>query len=80
MSTIEEKEKEIIKNYVESYNKFDVEGMMKNLNPEIVFENISNGVINLRTEGIESFKKQAEKAKNYFVEREQIIESWDHTH
>ena len=51
--------------------------MIKNLADDVVFENVSNGKVDLRTEGLEAFKKQAESAKQYFVQRKQTIESWE---
>ncbi len=62
-----------IENYIRAYNSFDVENMLKELNPNIEFRNISNGEVNLTTKGIEEFKKQAEQAKTFFSEREQKI-------
>tara|TARA_R110002020_G_scaffold97358_7_gene232314 strand:+ start:387 stop:767 length:381 start_codon:yes stop_codon:yes gene_type:complete len=72
-----EQQKEIIENYVSSYNSFDTNGMTKNLDEKVVFENISNGKVDLRTEGINDFIKQAESAKQYFKERKQTIDSWN---
>ena len=68
-------QKQIIENYVNSYNNFDVNGMTKDLDENVVFENISNGKVDLRTEGIKEFKKQAELAKQYFKQRKQTIET-----
>lgn len=73
---MEKIQKEIIENYVNSYNNFDINGMTKDLAKNIVFENISDGKVNLRTEGIEAFKEQAEAAKQYFKQRKQTINSW----
>lgn len=66
----------MIESYVKSYNDFDIEGMTENLSENVVFENISNGNVDLRTEGIINFRKQAESAKQYFTERKQIIKTW----
>lgn len=74
---MKEQQKQVIENYIKSYNDFDVNGMIKDLSKNIVFENISNGNIDLRTEGINEFKKQAESAKQYFKQRKQTIESWE---
>ena len=74
---MEEKQKSIIENYVNSYNQFDVSGMTNDLSDDVVFENISNGNVDLRTEGLQAFKEQAETAKQYFNQRKQVIESWD---
>ena len=74
---MKERQKEIIENYVNSYNNFDINGMTNNLTNNVVFENISNGKVDLRTEGLDAFKKQAESAKQYFKERKQTIKSWE---
>ena len=59
-----------IKNYVSSYNDFNVEGMMKDLHEGIIFKNISNGKVNLTTNGKTAFKDQA---KQFFKTRKQTI-------
>jgi hypothetical protein len=70
-------QKEIIKNYLHSYNNFDVEGMMKDFDESIEFKNISNGVVDTHLFGMEEFRKQAELAKNFFSYRNQEVESWE---
>ena len=50
--------------------------MTKDLAENVVFENVSNGNVELRTEGLTEFIKQAELAKQYFTKRKQTIESW----
>ena len=74
---MKERQKLIIENYVTSYNSFDVDGMTKYLDENVVFENISNGTVDLRTEGLNEFKKQAESTKQYFRQRKQTIETWE---
>ena len=59
-----------------SYNDFDIIGMTNDLHQNVIFENSSSGKVDLRTEGLEEFKSQAEKAKEYFDQRMQTIESW----
>ena len=78
-AALEEKRKSQIENYVGAYNHFDVDGMVADLSPDVVFENISNGAVNLRTEGVEAFRQQATAATAYFTEREQTVESWTFT-
>lgn len=73
-----ESQKKMIENYVNAYNRFDIDGMMFDLDIDVIFENISNGVINLKTIGLEEFREQAEKAKTYFTVRKQSIQSWQH--
>lgn len=69
--------REIIKAYVQSYNNFDVEGMLKDLHVDVVFENYINGALTHKTEGKEAFREQAEAAKRYFQSREQKVEVWN---
>ena len=69
-------QKEIIQHYIQAYNTFDVSGMIKDLDSSIIFENHSNGEVTHRTEGLESFRQQAEAAKDYFSSREQIPQNW----
>lgn len=68
-----QRQQEMVENYINSYNKFDTEGMLNDLHEDIRFENISNGEVNLTTQGIEEFKNQAESAKKIFKKREQKI-------
>lgn len=72
---MKEHQKQIIVNYIESYNEFDIKGMTKDLHKDIIFENISNGNVDLRTDGIKKFINQAESAKQYFKKRQQTIKS-----
>jgi hypothetical protein len=68
----------IIQDYITAYNHFDVERMIANLDNNIHFENISNGVTNMTLEGLASFKEQAENAKHFFSKRTQTIISCKH--
>ncbi len=74
---MKESKKAAIENYISSYNNFDVEGMLKDLHAGIVFENVSNGTVDMKLEGKEAFRRQAEAATSYFRERTQSITSWD---
>lgn len=74
---MKEQQKQIVEKYISSYNSFDIEGMIANLDQHVVFENISNGKIDLRTQGLLEFKEQAENAKQYFRQRTQTIEKWE---
>lgn len=73
---MEEKQKQMITNYVEAYNAFDVDGMLTHLHPDVHFENISADEVNLTTEGVREFAAQAEAAKAYFKKRRQTITAW----
>lgn len=73
------KEREdIIKNYIEGYNNFDILKMTKDLSDDIIFENIQNGKVNMTLNGIQEFANQAETAKQYFSERKQTILTVQH--
>ncbi|GAB4401617.1 MAG: hypothetical protein OHK0053_24560 [Microscillaceae bacterium] len=73
------KEQEIIiTHYIEAYNHFDVNKMVKDFSKEIVFENVENGFISMALEGIDEFVKQAEAATSYFSVRKQSILSFKH--
>lgn len=76
-SAMKDTQKVAIENYISSYNSFDVDGMIKDLSHEVVFENISEGQVDMKLEGLEAFKEQATAATNYFSEREQEISSWN---
>ncbi|MGF1635831.1 MAG: nuclear transport factor 2 family protein [Cyclobacteriaceae bacterium] len=71
------RQKQIIENYVNAYNNFDIERMTNDFDHNVVFENVSNGQVDLRTEGLSEFKIQAESAKQYFRIRKQTITNWD---
>ncbi|QIL76150.1 nuclear transport factor 2 family protein [Hymenobacter sp. HDW8] len=68
--------KRLVQAYIEAYNCFDVDGMVRHLHEEVEFRNIANGEINLTTTGKESFRQQAEQAKQYFSQREQRVTDW----
>ena len=70
-----EREK-IIKDYINAYNNFDIERMLTHLHEQIKFENISNGVTNMTLTDLNSFREQAEQAKDLFTTRRQTIKSW----
>ena len=64
---------EMVKNFIHSYNTFSLKGMIKDLHNDIKFQNITNGHIDLETNGIEEFTKQAESAIDFFKERKARI-------
>ncbi len=66
----------LIEQNVRAYNQFDVEGMLVNLHPDILFENISEDRVTLHLQGIQAFRKQAEAALTFFRTRQQEITNW----
>ena len=68
----------IINNYIDAYNRFDVEGMLADIESNIVFEHISDGEPHMSLAGISVFREEAEQARNYFSSRKQTVESYQH--
>ena len=71
-----EERKRIIENYLKSYNDFDLEGMTKDLDRNIVYKNISKGRVDLRTQGLDKFMGHLESEMQYTHQRERTAESW----
>lgn len=69
---------DILKNYVDGYNSFDVSKMIMDLSDEIIFENVQNAEVTMTLNGLDEFKNQAEITKSYFSERQQKIKSFRH--
>lgn len=65
--------KELIRKYTEAYNSFDIEGMLSLLHEDIEFRNISGGVTNAETKGIQEFRQIAEQSKRMFSSRQQTV-------
>ena len=70
------KQKQLVQDYIEAYNRFDVDGMLRHLHENVVFRNISNGEVNLTLTGKEAFLQQAQQALQYFTQREQRVTDW----
>jgi hypothetical protein len=70
---MEAQQKESIENYIQAYNNFNIAGMCRDMSEVVVFQNVSNGEVNLETKGLLAFKEQARKARDIFSEREQKI-------
>src|SRR5579875_2202802 len=68
----------LIKEYVTAYNNFNVEGMLKHMDKDVQFENISGGQVNLSINGLENLKAQAELAATFYESREQVIKYFNH--
>lgn len=63
----------LIRNYLNAYNSLDVDGMTKLLHENIEFRNISNGVVDTETKGIDKFRALAEQSVKVFMQRHQTI-------
>lgn len=67
--------KELIGRYINAYNAFDIDGMLALLSPDIRFENYAGGQLTASADGIDEFRRLAERAKFLFSEREQRVTS-----
>jgi ketosteroid isomerase-like protein len=63
----------LIQDYIDAYNRFDVDGMLACVHPEIQFKNVSNGVVTAEADGIEALRRMAEQSKTLFSERNQTV-------
>jgi hypothetical protein len=74
-----ETREQMIRNYIAAYNSFDVDAMFRDMDQDIVFENISNSGVTMVLTGFDAFKEQARHALAYFSERAQTILSFAHS-
>jgi ketosteroid isomerase-like protein len=63
----------LIRDYIDAYNRFDVEGMLACVHPEVQFKNVSGGEITAEADGIDALRRMAEQSKALFLERRQIV-------
>jgi hypothetical protein len=70
------KYQQIVENYIQAYNSFDIEDMLKDMHENIRFENITNGEVTLYVNGVKELRKQALLGFDYFNQRSQRITKW----
>jgi hypothetical protein len=68
--------KQIIEKYIDSYNHFDTETMLSDMDNDICFENISNGQTTLTLHGKEALKNQVQQVNHYFKSRKQTVSNY----
>jgi ketosteroid isomerase-like protein len=68
----------IIQNYLDGYNRFDIDQMLADCDEHIVFENVTGGEVNMSLTGLPAFRSQAEQAKAYFSTRNQKATHFKH--
>ena len=69
--------KDLIQKYVNAYNSFDIDEMLLLLDENIEFRNVSNGLVNTETKGIDQFRQLAEQSKRIFSERLQTVNHYE---
>lgn len=68
-----------IEHYIDAYNAFDVDGMLKHLSPAVRFENWSGAQLTAEASGIDEFRLLAQQAATLFAEREQRVTAFRQT-
>lgn len=64
---------ELIKSYIDAYNRFDIEGMCTLLTLAIRFEHYNNGTLGAEASGLQEFRALAETGAALFAERQQRV-------
>lgn len=67
----------LVDRYIDAYNRKDVDTMLAGVHPQVQFENISAGVVNASTTGVEELRILAQQSLSLFSERQQKIESFE---
>lgn len=65
--------KTIIDQYIQAYNEFDINGMLKNVHPDVEFKNIANNEINVHIQGLKTLRIQAKDSTKLLKKREMKI-------
>ncbi|MBL7775635.1 MAG: nuclear transport factor 2 family protein [Saprospiraceae bacterium] len=68
----------LIRNYLDAYNRFDLNGMLAGFHETVKFANVSAGATTLELEGRAAFREQAERAAQFFSERRQTPLAFHH--
>lgn len=76
---MDEEKRNLILAYLNAYNSFDIEGMIKLLHADIVFKNIAAGEVNTQATGREEFRRLAEQSKAFFSSRQQDPSNFNFT-
>jgi ketosteroid isomerase-like protein len=71
----QEEIKHAIHRYIDAYNNFDIDSMIKLLAPDIRFENILGGEINSKTSGKTEFEVLARQSAQLFSSRTQAVKT-----
>ncbi len=72
----EHEKRQLIEQYIEAYNRLDVDGMMAMLTSDVLFENVSAGETNASARGMAEFRELARQATALFSDRMQTVMAW----
>ena len=67
----------LVDQYLDAYNRRDVDGMLVGVHPQVEFKNISAGVVNASARGVAELRTLAQQSLSLFSERRQVIESFE---
>lgn len=67
----------LVDQYIDAYNRRDVDGMLAGVHPQVEFKNISAGVVNASARGVAELRTLAQQSLSLFSERRQVIESFE---
>lgn len=67
----------LVDHYIDAYNGKDIDDMLVGIHPQVEFKNISAGVVNASTNGIEELWALAQQSLSLFSERSQKIEAFE---
>lgn len=63
----------VIERYLVAYNAFDIDAMLSVLTPDVRFQNVAGGTVNAEANGIDAFRKLAERGRLLFSARTQQL-------
>lgn len=72
------RQKELIDIYLSGMSSFNIKKILLPLHSKIVFENYTNGELQLKVEGQKKFKKIAQRGAEMYTKRTQEILSIEH--
>ena len=67
----------LVDQYIDAYNRRDVDGMLAGVHPQVEFKNISAGVVNASARGVAELRNLAQQSLSLFSERRQVIDSFE---
>lgn len=70
---------EIVRKYIDAYNKFDIDSMLLLMSEDISFTNLSDGENNTQTIGKHELAMLARQSADFFLTRTQSIKSMNVT-
>ena len=68
--------KEIIEQYIQFYNTFQIEEMVNLFSEDCAFENVSGAKVTYSSKGKQELLELSKKSAKYFKERKQEVTNW----